>query len=345
MSNDDKDKPHTTAGIMATLREKAVELGLEKEFDRDPNSVLEAIIASAKPASINMAKVDQDYYQDLTMINSQIEEFKKDDHLAFLKSGSANIRVHGLLNHFYRHELLTTDEMDDASFGFNQLVTFNLALQEIIDIFPRPESGQIIASLYHVIAFITVSTLCTHRNVPIPQRGIFKVLGMNAPTSNRTLYVLSDGSLENAVTTRYDRARQVHAEAEARNADYVKSDISSLSPKELAQAQKDAMADYAKVMPVSSYDKSIKNVKAEIKAKMDMKVEVEGVKADGSVGTVEVNTRVIGENRLGLITKLHEFDSGTTRGSHLKLTEKGLMLASRIKDILNAKAKWAGKQP
>ena len=53
---------------------------------------------------------------------------------------------------------------------------------------------------------------------------------------------------------------------------------------------------------------------------------------------------MISENRLGLITKLEEYNAGTTKGTHIKLTEKGLMLASRIKDILNAKAKWAGKQ-
>jgi hypothetical protein len=207
--------------------------------------------------------------------------------------------------------------MDDPSFGFNQLVTFNLALQEIIDIFPRAKSGQIIASLYHVISFITVSTLCTHRNVPIPLKGISAVLDMNLSTTSRTLAVLSDTPVLN------EQKRQ-NLESE------LEHHIEEIQSGEVTLTEE--------------LDKRIDDLKNQLSSgRLSASVKVEGVKADGSVGMVEVNTRMIGENRLGLITRLEEYD-GTSRGTHIKLTEKGLMLAERIKDILNAKAKWAGKQ-
>jgi hypothetical protein len=77
----------------------------------------------------------------------------------------------------------------------------------------------------------------------------------------------------------------------------------------------------------------------------DTTVSVEGVKADGTVGMVDVNPYVLGENRLGLIKKMipEEFNNDPKAG-HLQLTEKGLMLVERIKEILDAKAQWAGKQ-
>ena len=318
MSSDDKDKPNTTDGIMSTLRANAKKLGLEKEFDANPQAVIDAMFANREPASINTARVDPDYYRDLANINHEIEAFKERDLKGFLETGSSNLRAFAYMTHFNRHALATKGEMDDPTYGFNQLVVFNLALQEIIDIFPRAESGQIIASLYHVTAFITVSTLCTHRNVPIPLRGINQVLEMNLSTTSRTLNVLSDFPF-------MDDKRRIALGKELKEAS-----------EKVAKSKSPELHDLRQRIAVIQSQLEAKSVSAS--------VEVEGVKADGSIGKVGVNTRIIGENRLGLITRLEEYNAGTTKGNHIKLTEKGLMLASRIKDILNAKAEWAGKQ-
>jgi len=300
-------------GIVQKLRDMAKERGLEKEFAADPEGTMVKMMSPDRILSNTRRLSSLDYYFDLNSLTASIDAFRKYEPEEFFKIGSKGIRVQAWVDHYERHGLMNSIEMEDPSFGFNQIINFNLALQEIIDQFPRPESGQIIATLYHVIAFCTVSALCTHRNVPIPIRAIYKVLNMNAPTSNRTLTVLSDGSL-NPVTARYDAARE-------------RADI------------------------IHKNDVRVQGIKAEIRAhqiKMgkDTTVSVEGVKADGTVGMVEVNPNVLGENRLGLIKKMipEEFKNDPKAG-HLQLTEKGLMLADRIKEILDAKAKYAGPQP
>ena len=307
-------------GIVQKLRDMAKERGLEKEFDADPESTMVKMMSSGIPTPLNKPRrlSSLDYYFDLNSLNASIDAFRQYEPEEFFKIGSRGIRAQAWIDHYERHDLMNQVELSDPTFGFNQIINFNLALQEIIDQFPRPESGQIIATLYHVIAFCTVSALCTHRNVPIPIRAIYKVLNMNAPTSNRTLTVLSDGSL-NPVTARYDAARE-------RNVATI----------------------------IQENDVRVQGIKAEIRAhqiKMgkfakDTTVSVEGVKADGTVGMVDVNPNVLGENRLGLIKKMipEEFNNDPKAG-HLQLTEKGLMLVERIKEILDAKAQYAGPQP
>ena len=305
-------------GIIHKLRDMAKERGLEKEFAADPEGTMVKMMSPDRILSNTRRLSSVDYYYDLNSLTASIDAFRQYEPEEFFKIGSKGIRVQAWVDHYERHGLMNSIEMENPSYGFNQIINFNLALQEIIDQFPRPESGQIIATLYHVIAFCTVSALCTHRNVPIPIRAIYKVLNMNAPTSNRTLTVLSDGSL-NAVTARYDAARER----------MIASDAEVILRKNELRVQ---------------------GIKAEIrgykdKLGKDTTVSVEGVKADGTVGMIEVNPHILGENRLGLIKKMipEEFKNDPKAG-HLQLTEKGLMLADRIKEILDAKAKWAGKQ-
>ncbi len=297
------DKKVDTDGIFKTLRANAKALGLGKEFDADPQAVIDAMMKSRKPVELAQHVIPRNYYESLYAIEDVIRDYQKKDPEAYLRMGSTNIRTDLWIDHFEQNGLLSSDEMNDPSYGFNPLVTFNLALQEIIDIFPRAESGQIIASLYHVNAFVTVCSLVTARNKPIPLTGIGRVLGMNTPTTTRTLAVLSDGSVGTPAKV-YRVPDEETEEEKAKRLEWMEKDLKS----------------------------------------RNATVNVTGVQADGKVGEVVINNKVIGENRLGLITRVYVSDkSPNPAARHMQLTDKGLMLASRIKEILDAKAKWARK--